>query len=164
MFDVETIRKDFPILAREVHGVPLVYLDSANTAQKPQVVLDTLTDFYARHNANVARAVHTLGSEVTTAFEAARGQGAGVVNAPSRDEVVFTKNISEALNLLAYTISNADTFPGADRFRINPGDEVVVTEMEHHSNLVPWQLLCQRTGATFRWIPIDDDGRLVESA
>jgi cysteine desulfurase/selenocysteine lyase len=164
VFDVETIRKDFPILAREVHGVPLVYLDSANTSQKPQVVLDTLTDFYARHNANVARAVHTLGSEATTAFETARDKVAAFINAPTRDEVVFTKNISESLNLLAYTISNATTFPGADRFRIGPGDEVVVTEMEHHSNLVPWQLLCQRTGATFRWIPIDDEGRLVESA
>jgi cysteine desulfurase/selenocysteine lyase len=164
VFDVETIRKDFPILAREVHGVPLVYLDSANTSQKPQVVLDTLTDFYARHNANVARAVHTLGSEATTAFETARDKVAAFINAPNRDEVVFTKNISESLNLLAYTISNATTFPGADRFRIGPGDEVVVTEMEHHSNLVPWQLLCQRTGATFRWIPIDDNGRLVESS
>jgi cysteine desulfurase/selenocysteine lyase len=163
-FDVEAIRKDFPILAREVHGVPLVYLDSANTSQKPQVVLDTLSEFYARHNANVARAVHTLGSEATAAFELARDKVAAFVNAPSRDEIVFTKNSSEALNLVAYAISNATTFPGADRFRIGPGDEVVVTEMEHHSNIVPWQLLCQRTGATFRWLPIDDHGRLVESA
>src|SRR3954451_23901539 len=162
--DVETVRKDFPILAREVHGVPLVYLDSANTSQKPQLVLDALTEFYARHNANVARAVHTLGSEATTAYEAARDKVAAFVNAVSRDEVVFTKNSSEALNLVAYAISNATTFPGADRFRIGPGDEVVVTEMEHHSNIVPWQLLCQRTGATFRWLPIDDDGRLVDSA
>ncbi len=162
--DVEAIRKDFPILAREVHGVPLVYLDSANTSQKPQVVLDTLTDFYARHNANVARAVHTLGSEATTAFEDARDKVAAFVNAPNRDEIVFTKNSSEALNLVAYAISNATTFPGADRFRIGPGDEIVVTEMEHHSNIVPWQLLAQRTGATFRWLPIDDDGRLVESS
>jgi cysteine desulfurase/selenocysteine lyase len=163
-FDVETVRKDFPILAREVHGVPLVYLDSANTSQKPQIVLDTLTDFYARHNANVARAVHTLGSEATTAYENARDKVAAFINAAQREEVVFTKNSSEALNLVAYAISNATTFPGADRFRIGPGDEVVVTEMEHHSNIVPWQLLCQRTGATFRWLPIDDNGRLVESA
>jgi cysteine desulfurase / selenocysteine lyase len=89
---------------------------------------------------------------------------AAFINAPSRDEVVFTKNSSEALNLVAYTLSNATTTPGAERFRIGPGDEIVVTEMEHHSNLVPWQLLAQRTGATFRWLPIDDDGRLVESA
>jgi cysteine desulfurase/selenocysteine lyase len=163
-FDVEAIRKDFPILAREVHGVPLVYLDSANTSQKPQAVLDTLAEYYALHNANVARAVHTLGSEATTLYEAARDKVAGFINAPRREEIVFTKNSSEALNLIAYAISNATTFPGADRFRIGPGDEIVVTEMEHHSNIVPWQLLCQRTGATFRWLPIDDDGRLVESA
>jgi cysteine desulfurase / selenocysteine lyase len=162
--DVEAIRKDFPILAREVHGVPLVYLDSANTSQKPRVVLDTLTEFYAEHNANVARAVHTLGSEATTAFESARDKVAAFIGAGNRDEVVFTKNSSEALNLVAYAMSNAATFPGAEQFRIGPGDEVVVTEMEHHSNIVPWQLLCQRTGATFRWLPIDDDGRLVMSA
>ena len=162
--DVDVVRKDFPILAREVHGQPLVYLDSANTSQKPQVVLDTLTDFYSRHNANVARAVHTLGSEATAAYEGARDKVAAFINAARREEVVFTRNSSEGLNLLAYAISNATTFPGADRFRIGPGDEVVVTEMEHHSNIVPWQLLCQRTGATFRWLPIDDDGRLVLSA
>jgi len=141
-----------------------VYLDSANTSQKPQVVLDTLAEFYARHNANVARAVHTLGSEATNAFELARDKVAAFVNAPNRDEVVFTKNSSEALNLVAYCLSNATTTPGAERFRIGPGDEIVVTEMEHHSNIVPWQLLAQRTGATFRWLPIDDEGRLVDSA
>jgi cysteine desulfurase/selenocysteine lyase len=162
--DVEAIRKDFPILAREVNGKPLVYLDSANSSQKPQQVLDALQDFYANHYANVARAVHTLGSESTAAFEGARDKVAAFINAPNRDEVVFTKNSSEALNLVAYSISNATTFPGADRFRIGAGDEIVVTEMEHHSNIVPWQLLAQRTGATFRWLPIDDDGRIVESA
>ncbi len=158
--DVEAVRKDFPILSRQVHGLPLVYLDSANSAQKPQVVLDTITDFYANHYANVARAVHTLGSESTTAFENARDKVATFVNAPSRDEVVFTKNISESLNMIAYALSNAATTPGAERFRVGPGDEIVVTEMEHHSNLVPWQLLAQRTGATFKWIPLDDEGRL----
>lgn len=159
--DVERIRKDFPILSRHVHGVPLVYLDSANTSQKPQQVLDVVADFYAQHNANVARAVHTLGSEATTLFEAARDKVAGFINAPSREEVVFTKNSSEALNLVAYAFSNASTTPGAERFRLGPGDEIVVTEMEHHSNLVPWQLLAQRTGATFKWLPIDDEGRLI---
>jgi cysteine desulfurase / selenocysteine lyase len=163
-FDVETVRKDFPILSREVHGVPLVYLDSANSAQKPQVVIDAEADLYANHYANVARAVHTLGSEVTHAYEGARDKVAAFLNAPSRDEIIFTRNITEALNLLAYSLSNASTTIGADRFRIGPGDEIVVTEMEHHSNIVPWQLLAQRTGATFRWIPIDDEGRLVESA
>ena len=161
-FDVETVRKDFPILQREVHGVPLVYLDSANTSQKPQVVLDTLTEFYANHNANVARAVHTLGSEATNAFELARDKVAAFINAPSRAEIVFTKNSTEALNLVAYSMSNAATTAGAERFRIGPGDEIVVTEMEHHSNLVPWQLLAQRTGATLRWIQIDDEGRLID--
>jgi cysteine desulfurase/selenocysteine lyase len=162
--DVEAVRKEFPILSREIHGVPLVYLDSANSAQKPQVVIDAEADVYAHHYANVARAVHTLGSEATAAYEGARDTVAAFLNAPSRDEVVFTKNITEALNLLAYCFSNAATSPGAERFRIGPGDEIVVTEMEHHSNLVPWQLLAQRTGATFRWIPIDDEGRLVDSA
>ncbi|HET6210698.1 MAG TPA: cysteine desulfurase [Jatrophihabitans sp.] len=163
-FDVERIRQDFPILSRQVHGVPLVYLDSANTSQKPQVVLDAMQDYYRLHNANVARAVHTLGSEATTLFENARDTVAGFINAPSRDEVIFTKNVSESLNLLAYSLSNASTFPGAERFLLGPGDNIVVTEMEHHSNLVPWQLLAQRTGAEFRYIPIDQDGRLVVSA
>jgi len=162
--DVDVVRKDFPILAREVHGVPLVYLDSANSAQKPQVVIDAEAEFYARHYANVARAVHTLGSEATNAFEGARDKVAAFLNAPSRDEVVFTSNITAALNLLAYAFSNASTFPGAERFALKPGDEIVVTEMEHHSNIVPWQQLALRTGATFRWIPIDEQGRLVEAA
>jgi cysteine desulfurase/selenocysteine lyase len=167
-FDVQAVRKDFPILAREVHGVPLVYLDSANSAQKPQAVIDAEADLYAHHYANVARAVHTLGSEVTHAYEGARDKVAAFLNAPSRDEVIFTRNITEALNLLAYSLSNATSFPGAERFRLGPGDEIVVTEMEHHSNIVPWQQLALRTGATFRWIPIEDagpnSGRLVESA
>jgi cysteine desulfurase / selenocysteine lyase len=162
--DVELVRKDFPILSREVHGTQLVYLDSANSAQKPQVVIDAEADLYANHYANVARAVHTLGSEVTHAYEGARDKVAAFLNAPSRDEVIFTRNITEALNMLAYSFSNATAFPGAERFRLGPGDEIVVTEMEHHSNLVPWQQLALRTGATFRWIPIDADGRLVESA
>ncbi len=163
-FDVEAVRKDFPILQREVHGVPLVYLDSANSAQKPQVVIDAEADLYANHYANVARAVHTLGSEVTHAYEGARDKVAEFLNAPSRDEIIFTRNITEALNLLAYSLSNASTSDGAERFRLGPGDEIVVTEMEHHSNIVPWQQLALRTGATFKWIPIDDEGRLVESA
>ena len=163
-FDVEAVRKDFPILSREVHGVPLVYLDSANSAQKPQVVIDAEADLYANHYANVARAVHTLGSEVTHAYEGARDKVAAFLNAPSRDEVIFTRNITEALNLLAYSLSNATSFPGAEKFKLGPGDEIVVTEMEHHSNIVPWQQLAQRTGATFRWIPLTDDGRLVDEA
>src|SRR5438552_5313113 len=164
VFDVEVIRKDFPILSRQVHGVPLVYLDSANPSQKPQSVLGTLSEFYSQHNANVAPAVHTLGSESTTLFENARNKVAAFINAPSRNEVIFTKNSSEALNLVAYALSNATTFPGAERFKVGPGDNIVVTEMEHHSNIVPWQLFAQRTGVAFRYIPIDEDGRLVDSA
>ena len=162
-FDVDAVRKDFPILTRDVHGVPLVYLDSANTSQKPHFVLDAMDSYYRLHNANVARAVHTLGSEATNLFEAARDKVAAFINAPSRNEVIFTKNITESLNLLAYSLSNATSFPGAEKFTIGPGDNVVVTEMEHHSNLVPWQLLAQRTGAEFRYIPIDADGRLVDA-
>jgi len=141
-----------------------VYLDTANSAQKPQVVIDAEADLYAQHYANVARAVHTLGSEATRAYESARDTVARFLNAARREEIVFTKNISEGLNLLAYSLSNATTFPGAEKFRIGPGDNIVVTELEHHSNLVPWQLLAQRTGAQFRYIPIDESGRLVASA
>jgi cysteine desulfurase / selenocysteine lyase len=157
-FDVFAVRKDFPILDRLVHGdQPLVYLDSAATSQKPRQVLDAMRDYYERHNANVHRGIHALAEEATAAYEAARDTVAAFVNAPSRDEVIFTKNSTEAINLVAYSLSNAGA---GDRFAIGPGDEILVTEMEHHSNLVPWQLLAQRTGATFRWIPITAEGRL----
>ncbi|WJK36565.1 cysteine desulfurase [Solwaraspora sp. WMMA2065] len=164
--DVAAVRADFPILGREVNGHPLVYLDSANTSHKPRQVLDALTDFYQSHNANVARSVHTLGTESTEAYEGARAKLAAFVNAGSPDEVVFTKNSTEAINLVAYAFSNASTGAaiGADpRFRLGPGDEVVISEMEHHSNIVPWQLLCERTGATLRWFGLTEDGRLDES-
>jgi cysteine desulfurase / selenocysteine lyase len=152
-FDVYAVRKDFPILERLVHGdQPLVYLDSAATAQKPRAVLDAMRDYYERHNANVHRGIHTLAEEATAAYEAARDTIAAFIGAPDRAEVVFTKNSSEAINLVAYSLSNGRS--------LGPGDEILVTEMEHHSNLVPWQLLAERTGATFRWIPITLDGRL----
>src|ERR687890_72162 len=139
--DLEIIRKDFPILTRTVSGgQPLVYLDSANTSQKPQVVIDTMVDHLERHNANIARAMHTLGAESTEAFEAARDKVAAFIGAPEREGVVFTKNITEALNLLANTFAWAD-----GDLRVGPGDEVLITEMEHHSNIVPWQLLTERT-------------------
>jgi cysteine desulfurase/selenocysteine lyase len=154
--ELEVIRKDFPILERTLAGErPLVYLDSANTSQKPQVVIDTMVDHLERHNANVARAMHQLGAESTVAFEAARDKVASFLNAPSRDEVVFTKNASEALNLVANTLAWA-----RGPLEVGPGDEVLITEMEHHSNIVPWQLLTQRKGATLRWLGITDDGRL----
>ncbi|RZT79925.1 cysteine desulfurase [Micromonospora violae] len=163
-FDVARVRADFPILGREVNGHPLVYLDSANTSHKPRQVLDVLDEHYARHNANVSRSVHTLGTEATEAYEGARAKVAAFINAPSVDEVVFTKNSTEAINIVAYAFSNASLRPDGDsRFRLGPGDEVVISEMEHHSNIVPWQLLCERTGATLRWFPVTDQGRLDES-
>jgi cysteine desulfurase/selenocysteine lyase len=158
-YDVEKLREQFPILSREVNGHPLVYLDSANTSQKPRRVIDAVREHYERHNANVARAVHTLGAEATEAYEGARGKVAAFVGA-GVDEVVFTKNSSEAINLVAYTFANVTLGGGDPRFRLGPGDEVLISEMEHHSNIVPWQLLCQRTGATLRWFGITDDGRL----
>jgi cysteine desulfurase/selenocysteine lyase len=149
-FDVEKIRKDFPILDREINGYRLVYLDSANTSQKPRQVLDVLDEHYQQHNANVARSVHTLGTESTAAYEGARAKVAAFIGAASPDEIVFTKNSTEAINLVAYSF-------GA---RLRPGDEIVISEMEHHSNIVPWQLLCERTGATLRWFSVTDEGRL----
>jgi cysteine desulfurase/selenocysteine lyase len=157
--DVERVRKDFPILERRLAGDrPLVYLDSANTSQKPRQVLDVLTEHYERHNANVARAVHQLGEEATAAYENARTKVAEFINAPSRDEVVFTKNASEALNVVANTLASG--LAADPRYRLGPDDDVVITEMEHHSNIVPWQLACQRTGAQLRWFGLTDEGRL----
>ena len=148
--DVETIRRDFPILSRRLGSHPFVYLDSANTSQKPESVIDAVDRHYREHNANVARAMHALGSEATQAYEGARARIAGFIGAAGPDEVVFTKNASEALNLAAGTL-------GA---RLGPGDEVVVSVLEHHSNLVPWQMVCGRTGATLRWFDITEEGRL----
>jgi cysteine desulfurase / selenocysteine lyase len=160
--DVGQIRKDFPILTRSVRdGRPLVYLDSANTSQKPLQVIDAIEEFYSRHNANIHRATHQLGEEATEAYEGARLKAAGFIGAADESEVVFTKNISEGINLVAYALGNAATAgPEAERFRVGPGDEILITEMEHHSNIVPWQLLAQRTGATLRWFGVTDDGRL----
>jgi cysteine desulfurase / selenocysteine lyase len=160
--DVGQIRKDFPILTRTVRdGRPLVYLDSANTSQKPLQVIDAIEEFYSRHNANIHRATHQLGEEATEAYEGARLKVAGFIGATDESEVVFTKNISEGINLVAYALGNASSSgPEAERFRVGPGDEIVITEMEHHSNIVPWQLLAQRTGATLRWFGVTDDGRL----
>jgi len=168
--DVARIRKDFPILDRTVRGgQPLAYLDSANTSQKPRQVIDTLTEFYERHNANIHRANHELGEEATEAYEGARIKAAQFIGAADETEVIFTKNISEGINLVAYSMGNASAGrpagSGPDRFRLGPGDEIVVTEMEHHSNIVPWQLLCERTGATLRWFKVTGwDGRLDLSA
>ncbi|MDR0847770.1 MAG: SufS family cysteine desulfurase [Propionibacteriaceae bacterium] len=147
-------RADFPILNAGIEPVggkrtALVYLDSANTSQKPEAVLKAVDEHYRYHNANVARAMHTLGAQATAAFEGARDKVAAFVGGVSQ-EIVFTKNASEALNLAAYTLSS----------RLSPGDEVVISVAEHHSNLVPWQMACQRTGATLRWFDVTDEGRL----
>jgi cysteine desulfurase / selenocysteine lyase len=160
--DVEAVRKDFPILSRTVrNGRRLVYLDSGATSQKPRQVLDAEREYYELHNAAVHRGAHQLAEEATDAYESARRRIGAFVGAPE-GEIVFTKNATEAINLVAYSMSNAATAPepGAVRFRIGPGDEVVVTEMEHHANLVPWQQLCLRTGATLRWFGLTDSGRL----
>ncbi len=170
--ELARVRADFPLLARTVReGRPLVYLDSGATAQKPRVVLDAEREFYERHYAAVHRGAHQLAEEATDAFERARETVARFVGGRAV-EVVFTRNGTEGLNLLAYAFSNAAA-PGAldgvdeewaARLRLGPGDEVVVTEMEHHANLVPWQEVCRRTGATLRWIGVTDDGYLEDPA
>jgi cysteine desulfurase/selenocysteine lyase len=151
-FDPLRYRGDFPLLARRVHGKPLIYFDNANTSQKPQSVIDTVDRFYREHNANVARAVHTLGEEATSAYESVRDKLAQFIHAPSRDEIVFTSGTTQAINLVAYSYA----LP-----RLQPGDEILVTTMEHHANIVPWQLMCERTGAKLKVAPITPDGELI---
>jgi cysteine desulfurase/selenocysteine lyase len=169
-YDVERLRADFPVLARTVNGHPLVYLDNASSTHKPVQVLDAERQFLEQHYSNVHRGVHTLSQEATDRYELARERIAGFIGG-SHDEVVFTKNGTEAYNLVAYAMGNAAPAgagglggEAAERFRVGPGDEIVVTEMEHHSNLIPWQMLCQRTGATLKWFSLTDDGRLDLSA
>ena len=164
--DVARIRKDFPILQRTVRNErPLVYLDSAATSQKPTAVLDAEREFYETANAAVHRGAHQLAEEATDAYESARATIAGFVGGQA-DELVFTKNATESLNLAAYAFSNASAKAahGSDdqdaRFIVGPGDSIVVTQMEHHANLVPWQEVCAKTGASLRWIGVTDDGRL----
>ncbi len=166
MFDVQAVKADFPILATTVHGgQKLVYLDSGATSQKPNYVLDAERSYYEQSNAAVHRGAHALAEAATEAFEQARSTIAGFVGAQPHD-LIFTKNATEGLNLAAYAFSNASAIAHWDsgatdpRFVLKPGDSVVVTEMEHHSNLVPWQEVCRKTGATLRWIPLTDDGRL----
>ena len=151
-FDALRYRADFPLLARSVHGKPLIYFDNANTAQKPRAVIEAVDDFYRQHNANVSRAVHTLGEEATTAYEATRDKLARYVNAASRDEIVFTSGTTQATNLVAYSYA----LP-----RLKAGDEILVTTMEHHANIVPWQIVCERTGAKVKAAPITPQGELI---
>jgi cysteine desulfurase / selenocysteine lyase len=141
-------RADFPILHQTIHGKPLVYLDSAATSQKPQVVIDALTDYYQRYNSNVHRGVHTLSGLATDAYEAARQKVARFVNAADEREIIYTRNASEAINLVAYSW-------GLDNLKA--GDEIILTVMEHHSNLVPWQLISQRTGAVLKFVGLSAD-------
>ena len=155
MFDVNIWRKEFPILSREVHGKPLVYLDNAATSQKPNVVIASERHYYEVLNANVHRGVHTLSQEATDAFEGARDTVRTFLNAAHREEIIFTRGATEAVNLVAHSWG---------RSNLKAGDEILVSEMEHHANIVPWQMLCEVTGAVLKVIPIDDRGALVEGA
>lgn len=150
-YDVAARRAEFPILARKVNGKPLVYLDNAATAQRPQVVLDAIQSFYTQHNANVHRGVHTLSNEATDAYEGAREAVREHINARSTSEVIFTRGTTESINLVAQSYG---------RSTLKPGDQILVSQMEHHSNIVPWQLLCEQTGAELKVIPITDQGEL----
>lgn len=151
VFDVERRRADFPILRRQVHGRPLVYLDNAATSQKPQAVIEAEARYYAESNANIHRGVHALSQEATDAHEAARETVRDFINAARAEEVIFTRGTTEAINLVAQSFGQA----------FGPGDEIVVSEMEHHSNIVPWQLLCARSGASLRVAPIDGSGEIM---
>jgi cysteine desulfurase/selenocysteine lyase len=151
-FNVAAVRADFPALAQQAHGRPLVYLDNAATTQKPRLVIDTLRNYYERDNANVHRGVHMMSERATEAYEGAREKIRAFVNAASVREIVFTRNATESINLVARAWGDAN---------VRTGDEVLITAMEHHSNIVPWQLLCARTGATLKVAPIDDRGDLL---
>jgi cysteine desulfurase/selenocysteine lyase len=152
---VDDIRAQFPILGREVKGKPLTYLDNGATSQKPLVVIEAMDRYYREHNANVHRGVHTLSEEATDLYEGARAKVAGLLGAPSPREVVFTRNVTSALNLVAQSWGAAN---------LRPGDRILLTEMEHHANIVPWYLVAQRTGAELEFAPIDEEGRLDRDA
>lgn len=150
--DVEKLRQDFPILSQSVHGKPLIYLDNAATAQKPAAVIETLDRYYREYNANIHRGVHILSERATAAYEGARQSVQRFINASSQKEVIFVRGTTEAINLVAYSYG---------RSRLKQDDEIIISEMEHHSNIVPWQLVCEQTGAQLQVIPINDDGELI---
>jgi cysteine desulfurase/selenocysteine lyase len=152
VFDVTAIRQQFPVLNRVVKGHPLVYLDNAATTQKPEVVIDAIVDYYTAYNANIHRGIHTLAEEATAAFENARDAVQHFIHAASREEIIFTRGTTESINLVAYTWG---------RQRIKAGDEIIISEMEHHSNIVPWQILCAEKGAVLKIIPVSDSGELM---
>lgn len=150
--DVEKIRQDFPLLHQEVNGKPLVYLDNAATSQKPTQVIEALVKYYREDNANIHRGVHTLSERATADYEQAREKIRGFINASSEKEIIFVRGATEGINLIAQSYG---------RTNLKPGDEIIISEMEHHSNIVPWQLLCEQTGAILKIIPINDDGELI---
>jgi cysteine desulfurase / selenocysteine lyase len=154
-FDVWKIREDFPILKRQVHGKPLIYLDNAATSQKPQVVIDTLNRYYVEENANIHRGVHYLSEKATQAYEDARLKVRNFLNAPSEREIIFTRNVSEAINLVVHSYG---------RKFLTAGDEIIISAMEHHSNIVPWQILCEEKGTVLRVVPINDAGEFLLDA
>ena len=150
-FDPENVRRDFPILSRRVHGKPLIYFDTASSAQRPLAVIEAVDNFYREHNANVHRGVHSLSQEATDLYEGGRNKLSKFINAPSRREVIFTRGTTESINLVAQSFL---------RPTLRPGDEILVTQMEHHANIVPWQLLCEQTGASLKVVPINQRGEL----
>ncbi|MFM2361844.1 MAG: hypothetical protein RLZZ316_746 [Bacteroidota bacterium] len=150
-FDVMAVRKQFPVLTRVVKGKPLVYFDNAATAQKPQVVIDALDNYYKLHNANIHRGIHSLAEEATAAYEATRDTVQQFINAPRREEIIFTRGVTESINLVAYTWG---------RTNLKAGDEIIISGMEHHSNIVPWQLIAEMTGAVLKVIPVTENGEL----
>ena len=150
--DIDRVRQDFPILTRRVHGKPLVYLDTAASAQRPLAVIEATDRFYRMHNANVHRGVHTLSQEATDQYEAAREAVVDFINARSSREIIFTRGTTESVNLVAQSYL---------RPRVGPGDEIIITHMEHHSNIVPWQMVCEQTGAKLRVAPINQRGELI---
>ncbi len=150
-FDVRAVRADFPVLSRQINGKPIVFLDSAASSQKPQQVIDAISNYYRTSHANVHRGIYRLSEEATDAYESARGRVARFINAPSHKEVIFTRNATESINLVAQTWGRAN---------LHAGDEILLTEMEHHANLVPWQLIAQEKDAKLRFIPLGEDGQL----
>ena len=151
-FDVARIREDFPVLRQKIHGKPLIYFDNGATSQKPQIVIDTLSRYYSTENSNIHRGVHHLSERATTAYEAARGKVRSFINAGSDKEIIFVRGTTEAINLVAQSYG---------RSFLKAGDEIIVSAMEHHSNIVPWQMLCEQVGARLRVIPINHDGEIV---
>src|SRR6478672_12563920 len=151
-FDVFAVRKQFPALQRKVKDRPLVYFDNAATTQKPQAVIDALVNYYTGYNANIHRGIHTLAEEATAAYEATRDAVKHFINASSREEIIFTRGTTEGINLVAYTWG---------RQNVKAGDEIIISTIEHHSNIVPWQVLCEEKNAVLKVIPVSDNGELI---